>query len=82
MEALAERLIEVEFGVPTLSTIYGEHLYELAGFKEALGAEFVEDLGAGRWGVGVRLEQERIPWLDAETAISTVLSSPLSTPTR
>lgn len=37
--------------------------------------KLLQDLGAGRWGVGVRLEQERIPWLDAEAAISTVLSS-------
>lgn len=48
MEALAECLIEVEFGVQTLSTIYREHLYELAGFKAALGAEFVGAVLEGR----------------------------------
>ena len=37
IRALAERAIEEKLGVKTSATIYREHLYELAGFKEVLG---------------------------------------------
>lgn len=33
------------------------------------------DLQRGRWGVGVRLEQERIPWPDAVAALSAALGA-------
>ena len=39
IKALAERLIEHELGIPSLHTVWGEHLYELAGFKLLLGDE-------------------------------------------
>ena len=39
---LAEMLIEEHYEIKTSSTIWKEHLYELDGFKEVLGAELVE----------------------------------------
>ncbi len=41
VEQLAERAIEERLGVKTTSTIYKEHYYELAGFKEFLGSDLV-----------------------------------------
>ncbi len=42
IEHLAVMAIEEEIGIKTASTIYREHLYELAGFKRAFGTELVE----------------------------------------
>lgn len=50
VKALAAHFVESELGIKTRSTIYSEHLYELAGFKELLGGEFVthiRDVGSG-----------------------------------
>ena len=41
VKALARRFIETELAVKTRSTIYSEHLYELEGFQELLGADLV-----------------------------------------
>lgn len=41
VRALAEYLIETNLGVKSPRTIYREHLYELAGFKQLLGADLV-----------------------------------------
>lgn len=45
--ALAERFIETELRVKTLSTTYREHLYELAGFHPIIGKEIVSKLKSG-----------------------------------
>jgi len=37
MRALAELFIEQEFNIPSMRTIWREHLYELTGFKAILG---------------------------------------------
>jgi hypothetical protein len=47
MTALAQKAIEEELGVQTSQTVYCKHLYELAGFKEILGADTVERLTRG-----------------------------------
>ena len=47
MRGLAILAIESELGVETSSTIYHKHLYELAGFKEIIGAEIVDKILAG-----------------------------------
>jgi hypothetical protein len=47
MAALAEMAIEQELGVETAHTIWRKHLYELAGFKEMLGADTVAYLQRG-----------------------------------
>jgi hypothetical protein len=47
MMALAQKAIEDEFGVETSQIVYRKHLYELAGFKEILGAEIVNFLTRG-----------------------------------
>jgi hypothetical protein len=47
MRALAQKAIEDELGVETSHTVYRKHLYELAGFKEILGAEIVDFLTRG-----------------------------------
>jgi hypothetical protein len=44
MRAVAEYAIEHELGVSSMRTIWREHLYELAGFREELGAALVESL--------------------------------------
>ena len=41
VRALAAKAIEDELGVESSQTVYRNHLYELAGFKEILGAEIV-----------------------------------------
>lgn len=47
MRGLAALLIESELGVPSLSTIMRQHLYELAGFKELLVEDLSRRLGRG-----------------------------------
>ena len=47
VRALAAKAIEDELGVETSQTVYRKHLYELAGFKEILGAEIVDFLTRG-----------------------------------
>lgn len=47
IEGLAEMAIEEEFTIKTTSTIYREHLYELAGFKRAFGEEIVDQISRG-----------------------------------
>ena len=48
MKAVAEYAIEHELGVRPMRTIWREHLYELAGFRESLGIALVNDLKNGR----------------------------------
>jgi hypothetical protein len=48
IKALAEHLIESEFGIKSYSTFRAEHLYQLEGFRELLGAKLVEDIKSGR----------------------------------
>jgi len=40
--ALAEYLIEHEFGILSQRTVWRQHLYELDGFREIIGARLVE----------------------------------------
>lgn len=47
MMNLAVMAIEEKLGVKTSSTIYREHLYELAGFKEIFGEPLVERISNG-----------------------------------
>jgi len=47
IKALAELMIEYEFGVKTTHTIWQEHLYELNGFKVLFGNKLVEKLANG-----------------------------------
>ncbi len=47
IRSLAEVMIEHEFGVPSLGTIYRQHLYELDGFRAILGHALVERIKAG-----------------------------------
>jgi hypothetical protein len=47
MIALAQKAIEEQLGVESSDTVYSKHLYELAGFKEILGAEVVDFLVRG-----------------------------------
>jgi hypothetical protein len=44
IEALAEIVIEKHLGIKTSSTVYKEHLYELNGFKSALGSEVISKI--------------------------------------
>src|SRR5439155_4545323 len=41
---LAIIFIEQELGVPTMTKLWHEHLYELAGFKDILGSSLAERL--------------------------------------
>ena len=64
MRGLAELAIERLLGIKTRHTIYREHLYELAGFKEHLGAQRVAAISAGELpGEG---EQIDLPLIDVE----------------
>lgn len=47
MMNLAVLAIEEKLGVKTSSTIYREHLYELAGFKEIFGEQLVKQISEG-----------------------------------
>ena len=47
VKALAEHFIEQEFGVKSQTTVWREHLYELAGFSELFGPELVARIKAG-----------------------------------
>jgi hypothetical protein len=44
VRALAEIAIEAHFGVKSRATVFGEHPYELEGFKEIFGADRVSSL--------------------------------------
>lgn len=44
VKALAEHLIEHELGIPSLRTIWRQHLYELEGFRSQFGPELVCNL--------------------------------------
>lgn len=48
IEELAELAIEEFFGVQTASTVFKEHLYELAGFKRIFGQPVVDNIVAGK----------------------------------
>lgn len=48
VEELAELAIEEFLGVQTASTVFEEHLYELAGFKRIFGQKLVDDIMAGK----------------------------------
>jgi len=47
VRALAAKAIEDQLGVESSQTVYRNHLYELAGFKEILGLEIVGFLSRG-----------------------------------
>lgn len=47
MTALAQKAIEEKLGVKSSQTVYREHLYELAGFKEILGPDTVDRVTRG-----------------------------------
>jgi hypothetical protein len=47
VKALAEHFIEQEFGVKSDTTVYSEHLYELAGLAEFFGPILVGRIKAG-----------------------------------
>jgi len=47
VRALAAKAIEDQLGVESSQTVYRNHLYELAGFKEILGLEIVDFLSRG-----------------------------------
>lgn len=64
MRGLAELAIERVLGIKTRSTIYREHLYELAGFKDRLGAAKVAAIKAGK--LPAEGEQINLPELDIE----------------
>lgn len=64
MRGLAELAIERVLGIKTRSTIYREHLYELVGFKDRLGAAKVAALKAGK--LPEEGEQIDLPELDIE----------------
>lgn len=64
MRGLAELAIERVLGIKTRSTIYREHLYELAGFKARLGAAKVAAVKAGK--LPEEGEQIDLPELDIE----------------
>lgn len=49
IEGLAERAIEEICGIPTKLSIYRAHLYELAGFRDILPADFIERVMEGPW---------------------------------
>lgn len=49
IQGLAERAIEEIFGIPTASSIYRAHLYELAGFREFIPPEFMKLVMDGPW---------------------------------
>lgn len=44
IKALAAFAIETHFGIKSSTTVYREHLYELAGFKEMLGQEVMREI--------------------------------------
>jgi hypothetical protein len=44
---MAVRAVEERFGIPTRSTEYRQHLYELRGWKEVLGAPLTSAVAAG-----------------------------------
>jgi hypothetical protein len=44
VRALAEHLIEAEFGLKSRHTIWREHLYQLEGFRELLGEDLIQRL--------------------------------------
>jgi hypothetical protein len=46
IERLAEMAIEQKLGIHTSHTVYREHLYELAGFKERIGPDVLADIFA------------------------------------
>jgi hypothetical protein len=47
IRALAAHAIEQELGIKSRHTVWEEHLYELDGFKKAIGATISEKLGRG-----------------------------------
>lgn len=44
IKELAKIMIEQEYGIKTMRTIYEEHLYELEGFRDLLGSKLVDRL--------------------------------------
>jgi hypothetical protein len=47
IQALAELMIEHEFGIKSRTMVWREHLYELAGFKDILGVELMDLIREG-----------------------------------
>lgn len=63
LRCLAELAIERILGIKTRSTIYSEHLYELAGFKQRIGADLVSAIIADTLPEGGEID---IPSIDIE----------------
>jgi hypothetical protein len=49
IQGLAERAIEEIFGIPTRSSIYRAHLYELAGFRDIIPQDLMTQIMEGPW---------------------------------
>jgi hypothetical protein len=49
IQGLAERAIEEIFGIPTGSSIYRAHLYELAGFRDIMPPDLMNIIMEGPW---------------------------------
>jgi hypothetical protein len=47
LKALAEYVIEHELGIPSIRTIWRQHLYELEGFRRLVGPELIAALREG-----------------------------------
>jgi hypothetical protein len=49
IQGLAERAIEEVIGIPTPSSIYRAHLYELAGFRSLIPPDLMKQIMEGPW---------------------------------
>jgi len=64
IQGLAERAIEEIFGIPTPSSIYRAHLYELAGFRLIVPPDLMKQIMEGPWeGISGTID---VPLLDIE----------------
>ena len=64
IQGLAERAIEEIFGIPTPSSIYRAHLYELAGFRDIMPPDLMTQIMEGTWeGISGTID---MPMLDIE----------------
>lgn len=82
VQALAEIAIEKVFGIKSATTVYREHLYELAGFHELFGVERVAAIKGNRpvgqedWpalpqlSIRLALHPERAPLLNMRATVT------------
>ena len=64
IRAMAAHVIEHELGIKSLSTIYREHLYELAGFKPIFGGDLIAKVIQGN--MPRELENIDLPTMNVE----------------